>query len=100
MVKSAFTGSRLKFMESQLDGYTQALATSTAANFRAVLLRRYFKRYPINMPHEEEPTPEALAIVDDDEEMDDEDISGLTAEEIAIRAKTIKKRRDVSLYRS
>ncbi|KAF9548608.1 hypothetical protein CPC08DRAFT_593621, partial [Agrocybe pediades] len=62
----AFQGSRREFLLSQKPYYSNAVVEGYAADAIAVIQRRYFKRYPIDLPHEEEPSPETLAIVDDD----------------------------------
>ncbi|KDR81130.1 hypothetical protein GALMADRAFT_136178 [Galerina marginata CBS 339.88] len=62
----AFQGSRKEFMLSQREIYSQAVADGHAAETAAEIQRKYFKRFPVDLPHEKEPTPEHLAAVDDD----------------------------------
>jgi hypothetical protein len=46
------------------------MATAVAGGYLhdgiADIQRRYFKRFPIDYPHDQEPTPEMVASVDDD----------------------------------
>lgn len=62
----AFLGSRKDFLESQKEIYAAAIAGNHVADTVADIQRRYFKRYPVSIPHNEEPTAEWLAQVDDD----------------------------------
>ncbi|KAK7017006.1 SERTA domain-containing protein 3 [Paramarasmius palmivorus] len=63
---SSFEGSRAKFLDSHKDGYAQAVQEDWVKDFIADLGRRYMKRYPASLPHEEEPSQEHLDAVDDD----------------------------------
>ncbi|KAK7017024.1 hypothetical protein VNI00_018751 [Paramarasmius palmivorus] len=67
MSPSAFKGTRLTFLEAAITAYAIALKEGHGADFLAELVRRYFKRYPPSLPHNEEPSPEHLAAVNDDE---------------------------------
>lgn len=98
MGREAFTGSRLLFMESEQEGYEQSLAAGTSMDFRADLMRRYFKRYPISLPHNEEPSSEWLAAVDDHEHDVEQDPESMSAEELATQKSLITVRRVVSLH--
>jgi len=63
----AFLGSRLDFMRAQNSLYAAAVVANTKDECVADIQRRYFKRYPIDLEHNVEPTLEFLDSVDDDE---------------------------------
>ncbi|KDR74719.1 hypothetical protein GALMADRAFT_48139, partial [Galerina marginata CBS 339.88] len=62
----AFRGSRKEFLMGEKPAYSAGVVGGYAADALAVIQRRYFKRYPVGLPHSEEPTDEHLAAVDDD----------------------------------
>ncbi|EDR03723.1 uncharacterized protein LACBIDRAFT_306861 [Laccaria bicolor S238N-H82] len=62
-----FAGSRLKFLENELPEYTKAVANNRDGDFLLDLLRRFFKRYPMELEDNVEPTEETLASVNDEE---------------------------------
>jgi hypothetical protein len=61
----AFRGLRKTFLMSHKEAYSQAIASNSTADFLVDLTRRYFKRFPVTLPHDQEPSPEHLASVDD-----------------------------------
>ena len=61
----AFRGSRKEFLLSQKAVYAEAVIGGYVADALADIQRKYFKRYPIDLPHGEEPSQEHLANVDD-----------------------------------
>jgi hypothetical protein len=63
--RAAFSGLRLKFMEEQLEGYVTAVVESRENDFVLDVQRRYFKRFPLSLPHDVEPSKEALDTLDD-----------------------------------
>lgn len=65
--RGAFLGSRLDFMRAQNSLYAAAVVANTKDECVADIQRRYFKRYPIDLEHNVEPTLEFLDSVDDDE---------------------------------
>jgi len=67
-----FRGTRKVFLLGQLPAYAKAVEGGYALDGIALISRRYFKRYPVNLPLDEEPTPEHLAGVDDEEIEPDE----------------------------
>ena len=77
----AFRGSRKDFLVSQKPAYAEAVVGGFAADVLANIQRKYFKRYPVELPHDEEPTPEHLAAVNDDEA--DPEIEGPDAEKMS-----------------
>jgi len=82
----AFQGSRKTFLQSQKVDYQAGVVGGYAANALAQIQRKYFKHYPIDLLHNEEPLPESLARVDDeaaDEEQVGPDLDALDEEELA-----------------
>lgn len=61
----AFSGSRRDFLDSQKDIYSNAVSANLVADTVADIQRRYFKRFPITLPHDQEPTQEWMDQVDD-----------------------------------
>lgn len=102
-----FVGSRKIFLESQKDIYAAAVAGNHVIDTVADIQRRYFKRYPIDLPHNEEPSDTWISQVDDDApdpeiEAPNMDILGPAACNIAYleydaKIKNLKTRKEVSL---
>jgi hypothetical protein len=63
----AFQGSQREFLMGEKSKYRAAVAGGVVKDVMADIQRRYFKRFPIDVPHGEEPSPEHLASVDDSE---------------------------------
>lgn len=61
----AFRGSRLTFLTDQKPAYSAAISGGYVADCLADIQRRYFKRYPVTLEHNTEPSPEHLAAIDD-----------------------------------
>lgn len=61
----AFRGSRKEFLTGEKAAYNAGVDGGYAADALATIQRRYLKRYPIDLPHEDEPTADFLAAVDD-----------------------------------
>jgi hypothetical protein len=55
----------MKFMEEQLEGYATAIIESRENDFVLDVQRRYFKRFPLSLPHDIEPSKESLDTLDD-----------------------------------
>lgn len=62
----AFQGSRKAFLLSQKAAYSKGVLGGYAADALALIQHHYFKCYPIDLPHDQEPDEEALAAIDDD----------------------------------
>lgn len=62
----AFQGSHKDFLLSQKATYSAGIAGGYAADALAIIQQQYFKWYPIDLPHDQEPDAEALASVDYD----------------------------------
>ena len=63
----AFQGARKAFLMEQKLVYSQAVDKGYVAEAVATIQRKFFKRFPIDLPEDMEPTAEELAAVDDDE---------------------------------
>ncbi len=61
-----FTGLRKIFLDSQQAAYDAAVEGGDVADIVANIQRLYFKRFPLSLPHSQDPTPEHLASVNDD----------------------------------
>lgn len=70
----AFQGTRFEFLTQQLQVYATAMAEGTVADVLANIYRRYFKRYPVDLDHKQEPTSEYLAKVNDDEPDEEQEV--------------------------
>jgi len=102
-----FQGSRKEFLLGEKSSYSTAVAGGYAADALALIQRRYFKRYPVDLPHNLEPSPEFLAAVDDDapddkiavpdqDKMSEEDYRA-AVDRLAERQKLVSCRRAVSV---
>lgn len=62
----SFIGKRKEFLDSQKELYAAAVQDKHVADTVADIQRRYFKRFPLTLPHNQDPTQEFLDSVDDD----------------------------------
>jgi hypothetical protein len=69
----AFGASRKVFLMSQKPDYSAGVMGGYAADALALIQRKYLKRFPIDLQHNEEPTEEWLASVNNDEPDPDPD---------------------------
>ena len=98
----AFQGSRKIFLQSQTADYQAGVVGGYAADALAQIQRKYFKRYPIDMPHNEEPSTERLATVDDEaaeEELEGPDIDALDEDELAAAMVKLEERQVMLRFR-
>lgn len=63
--RGSFQGRRKEFLLSQKADYALAVRDRHTAETLSQILRKYFKRFPIDLPDSHEPTEEQLASVDD-----------------------------------
>ncbi|KAF9033390.1 hypothetical protein BJ165DRAFT_1323395, partial [Panaeolus papilionaceus] len=63
----AFQEIRRDFLISQKPIYETAIALGHVLDAITLIQRKYFKRFPPNIPHDVDPSPEHLASVDDNE---------------------------------
>ncbi|KAF8201854.1 hypothetical protein BJ912DRAFT_843261, partial [Pholiota molesta] len=61
----AFKGTRKEFLAAQSTLYANAVINNHVADTVSDIQRRYFKRYPITLAHDEEPSEDWLSQVDD-----------------------------------
>lgn len=61
-----FHGGRLAFLMAEKERYCRAVDSDSKRDELANIQRRFFKRFPVELPLTEEPSPEHLASVDDD----------------------------------
>lgn len=96
----AFKGSRKEFLLSEKSSYADAIKNGYVQDFLSNLVRRYFKRYPVTLLHDQEPTAEALAAVDDSaadpKDSDSDDSLGKQQREKLIKIRTEVSRPEYS----
>ncbi|KAF9553017.1 hypothetical protein CPC08DRAFT_728206 [Agrocybe pediades] len=63
----AFQGARKEFLLGEKPAYIAGVQGGYSKDALALIQRRYFKRFPIKLPHDKDPSAEHLAAVDDDE---------------------------------
>ena len=98
----AFRGQRKEFLVAEKQNYAAAMEGGYGADALAQIQRRYFKRFPVELGHFEEPSQEHLASVDDDApdpEPEEPDASKLTPEEFEAATKKAAHRQKVIRYR-
>jgi hypothetical protein len=98
----AFQGSRKDFLKSQKFDYQAGVVGGYTADALAQIQRKYLKRYPIDLPHNEEPSTEWLAAVDDEaaeEELAGPDVDALDEDELAEAMVKSEERRTMLCYR-
>lgn len=61
-----FHGRRKEFLLGERAAYAEAVQCGSAVDAIGDIWRRFFKRFPIDMPDDKEPTDEELAAVDDE----------------------------------
>ena len=61
-----FRGLRKEFLMSKKSEYKAAVQGGFAADALVNIQQEYLKWYPIDLPHDQEPVPEVLAVVDND----------------------------------
>ena len=98
----AFKGTRRDFLTSKKEEYKAAVKAGFAADTLATIQRQYFKRYPVDFPHDLEPAPEVLAAVDDDspdQEVKAPDPSTMDDQEYAAAMEILESRRKTVAFR-
>ena len=87
-------GEKAEFTAAVEGGYTKDALTN--------IQRRFFKRFPLNLPDDVEPSPEHLAAVDDDkpdEELEEPDEQVMTVEQYNDALKNLEDRQALLLFR-
>lgn len=98
----AFQGSRKEFLLSQKAAYSAGVVGGYAADALAVIQHMYFKRYPIDLPHNQEPAPEELESIDYDTpdiEKPEPNEAELGPEEYGAAMLTLEARRKAVAFR-
>ena len=98
----SFGPSRKAFLISQKPAYSAGVVGGYAADALAAIQRKYHKRFPIDLPHDEEPSEESMASVDDEEPNPEQaapDIETLSEEEYACAMEALEKRRTLVAFR-
>jgi hypothetical protein len=91
----AFQGTRKQWLLDQKEIYQQAVQGGYAKDCIADIQRRYLKRYPIDLPHDEEPSEEHLSGVDDnaaEPELDVPDNEAMDEETYLVAMKSFEER--------
>jgi len=98
----AFQGSRKIFLQSQTAEYQAGVVGDYAADALAQIQRKYLKCFPIDLPHNEEPSPEWLAAVDDKaagEEHEGPDLNALNEDELVAAMVKLEERQGMLRFR-
>ena len=87
---------------SQKPAYSAGVVGGYAVDALAVIQSKYFKQFPIDLPHDEEPTKEWLASVNDEEPDPDQvppDIETLNEEDYIVACKVLETRQKLFAFR-
>ncbi|KAF8200837.1 hypothetical protein BJ912DRAFT_843931 [Pholiota molesta] len=98
----AFQGSRKDFLASQKTAYNAGVVGGYAADALAQIQRVFFKRYPIDLPYDQEPDAEVLATIDyeaPDVEQEEPDEVQMGPEEYADAMSALEERRSTIAFR-
>ena len=98
----AFVGLQRDFMLGEKLAYSEGVKGGFAADALAIIQRRYFKRFPIALADDDEPSAESLEAVNDDEpdpERVAPDPDALNDEEYAAALGEVEQRRRTISYR-
>jgi hypothetical protein len=98
----SFEGSWKVFLMSQKPAYSAGVMGGYAADALALIQCNYLKRFPIDLLHNEEPTEEWLASVNDDEPDPDQvppDIESLSEEDYIAATKVLEERQKLLAFR-
>jgi hypothetical protein len=99
----SFQGARKEFLFGEKPAYQAAVSGGYARDALAIIQRRFFKRFPIDLPLSDDPTPDALASVnddtpDDEPEAPDEDLM-MAPEEFTAAIEVFKQRQSLIQFR-
>jgi len=86
---------------SKKEEYKAVVQGGFIPDILASIQQQYFKRYPIDFPHDKEPTGEVLAAVNDDmpdQEMKAPDFSTMSGEEYAAALEVLEARRKTLMF--
>ena len=97
----SFGPSQKVFLISQKPVYSAGVVGGYAADALAVIQRKYHKCFPIDLPHDEEPSEEWSAAVNDEEPYPEQaapDIETLSEEEYACAMEAMEKRQKLVTF--
>ncbi|KAF9543145.1 hypothetical protein CPC08DRAFT_649983, partial [Agrocybe pediades] len=92
-----FRGARHEYLVSQMPLYRDSVHGGFSKDAIAIIQRGYFKRFPIDLPMDQDPSPEALDAVDNnapDVEPEPLNEEGMSEEELEAYHQAAAKRRD------
>jgi len=98
----AFQGLRKQFLMNEKPTYKAGVLGGYAADALANIQRHYFRRFPVDLPHDQEPTVEFLANVNDnapDKVEEVVDLDDLTPGEVEAAVAKMKERRKTVEFR-
>lgn len=98
----AFHGARKAFLLAEKPTYALAVDDGAAADGLADIQRRFFKRFPIDLPDDQEPTPEHLAAVDDkaaDRDVEHPDPTKMTPTDFVSAMEAMKVRQERLIFK-
>lgn len=98
----SFGASRKAFLMSQKPAYSAGVMGGYTVDALAVIQHGYLKHFPIDLPHNEEPTEEWLASMNDEEPDLDQvppDIESLSEEDYIAATKKLEERQKLLAYR-
>ena len=98
----SFGATRKAFLMSQKPDYSAGVMGGYAADALALIQWKYLKQFPIDLPHNEEPTDEWLASVNDDgpdPDQDPPDIQSLSKEDYITATKEMEERQKLVAFR-
>jgi hypothetical protein len=97
-----FHGLRKEFLTGEKVTYSNAVAGNYEKDTIADIQRRFFKRFPVSLPLNEEPSDEHLASVNDadaDPDAEEPDETDLTSEDCAIARSKLEERAKLIISR-
>jgi len=97
-----FRGSRKDFLLGEKAAYVAGVQGGYVHDALVDIQRKYLKRYPISLPHSEEPSSESLASIDDnapDPEQEEPDKEKMEPEAYAEAMKAVEVCRSLIVYR-
>ncbi|KDR66329.1 hypothetical protein GALMADRAFT_232569 [Galerina marginata CBS 339.88] len=101
--RGVFHGGRFEFLNNERKGYAEALTSGSKDEFLKDLVRRFFKRFPVELGIGEEPTEEHLKSVDDskpDPEPPMPSKRDVSPEEYELAIKAYEERKRLIVFRT
>ena len=98
----SFGATRKAFLMSEKPAYSAGVMGGYTADALALIQRKYLKHFPMDLPHNEEPTDKWLASVNDEEpdpEQVPPDIESLSKEDYIAATKELEERQKLVAFR-